>query len=348
MSAQNTSEKFTRPFAVLSVLFFIFGLITSLNDILVPHLKDVFTLTYMQASLVQFCFFFAYFVASVPSGYIAKRVGYKTGIIIGLLTAGIGCLLFYPAASIKSYPFFLLALFVLACGITMLQVVCNAFVTVLGRPETASSRLTLAQAFNSVGTAIGPVVGGLVILSVVTESVSSMSPEALAQYTSQQAEAVQLPYLALTLFLVLLAVIVTRLRLPDPLVNEAPSDVPHTKKQVHYQQHDSVWGYRHLVLGAVGIFAYVGAEVSIGSYLVSLMGMPQVAGLETKVASHYLALYWSGAMVGRFIGAYVLRKMKPGYVLAFNALMSALLIAVAVVSSGPVAMYVGFDCDWLL
>ncbi|SMF42947.1 L-fucose:H+ symporter permease [Pseudogulbenkiania subflava] len=340
MSSQLGKTNYSRALTVLTSLFFMWGLITSLNDILVPHLKAIFTLSYLQAALIQFSFFTAYFVMSFPSGYLVEKLGYKRGIMIGLATAGLGCLLFYPAAGAKSYPFFLGALFILASGITLLQVAANPYVTLLGKPETASSRLNLTQAFNSLGTAIGPLVGSVLILAVAVkpaQELSGLSPEQLAAYTAAEAGSVQTPYLILTALLFALAVIIGLFKLPQVKEGDTPADAP--QGNAEYHAHASVWGYRHLVLGAVGIFTYVGAEVSIGSFLVSLMGQPQIAGLSEAVAGKYLALYWTGAMVGRFIGGVVMRKIKPGHVLAFNALVNALLIALAMSAGGKAAMW---------
>ncbi len=341
-SAPTSGEKgsYTTALIVLTSLFFMWGLITSLNDILIPHLRAVFTLSYVQAMLIQFAFFMAYFVMSFPSGYLVEKLGYKNGIIIGLATAGIGCLLFYPAAGIKSYPFFLGALFILASGITLLQVAANPYVVVLGRPETASSRLNLTQAFNAFGTTVGPFVGSLIILSVAIKpanELQSMSPEQLALYAAAEASAVQVPYLGLAAILFIIAVIIALFKLPVVKEPDVPVDAP--EGQTVYHAHESVWAYRHLVLGALGIFVYVGAEVSIGSFLVNYLGQPEIAGLSESVAGKYLSLYWGGAMVGRFIGAAVLAKFKPGRVLAFNAFVVTLLLIVSMVFAGPTAMW---------
>jgi FHS family L-fucose permease-like MFS transporter len=330
-----------RPALVLlTSLFFMWGLITSLNDILIPHLKSVFTLSYAQAMLIQFCFFAAYLVMSYPAGYLVEKLGYKKGIIIGLAIAGVGCLLFYPAAGLRSYPFFLGALFILASGITLLQVSANPYVAILGAPETASSRLNLTQAFNSLGTTLGPVLGSLIILSVAIKpanDIQTMSPEQLAAYAATEAHAVQAPYLGLAAVLFLIAGIIALSRLPVIKVSDASA----VRQAGHApdDQYNSVWAYRHLVLGAIGIFVYVGAEVSIGSFLVNFMGRPEIAGLSESDAGKYLSLYWGGAMVGRFIGVAILAKCKPGHVLAFNAFVVTTLLFVAIVFAGRVAMW---------
>jgi FHS family L-fucose permease-like MFS transporter len=321
----STKNRYTAALVVLTTLFFMWGLITSLNDILIPHLKAAFALSYTQAMLIQFCFFGAYFVASLPSGYLVKRVGYKRGIITGLAAAGVGCLLFFPAAAMHSYPFFLGALFVLAAGITLLQVAANPYVAILGAPQTASSRLVLTQAFNSLGTTIGPYVGAILILSAVP------APGESSQ--AAQAASVQGPYLGLAAALFVIAVLIALVRLPQVEASESVElDTAATSLS-------SVWQYRHLVLGAVAIFVYVGAEVSIGSFLVNFMGRPEIAGLPEDVAGKYLSLYWGGAMVGRFIGAAVLTRVQSAYVLIVNAAATVLLLVSAMTFAGETAMW---------
>lgn len=339
-SGQAAAVSYRTPLVVLTSLFFMWGFITSLNDILIPHLRAVFTLSYVQAMLIQFCFFGAYLVMSFPAGYLVEKLGYKMGIILGLSAAGVGCLLFYPAAGYKSYPFFLGALFVLASGITLLQVAANPYVAVLGRPETASSRLNLTQAFNSLGTTIAPFFGSVLILSVAiksSEELKKMNAEELAAYGVSQASAVQLPYIGLALVFFLLAVVIAMFKLPTIEEPEAPVDAPDS--QSAYHAHESVWAYRHLVLGAVGIFLYVGGEVAIGSFLVNFMGQPEIAGLPEETAAKYLSLYWGGAMVGRFIGSALLAKVRPGYLLAFNAFVVAGLLVLAMAVAGKTAMW---------
>ncbi|MFT5163707.1 MAG: FHS family L-fucose permease-like MFS transporter [Alteromonadaceae bacterium] len=309
----------------LTTLFFMWGFITSLNDILIPHLKNVFSLNYTQAMLIQFCFFGAYFMVSLPSGAITRRIGYQKGIVIGLLVAGVGCLLFYPAASIQSYPLFLAALFVLASGITLLQVSANPYVSALGDAKTASSRLTMTQAFNSLGTTVAPFFGALLILGVATQAASD-------QALAEQAQAVQMPYLLLAGSLFFLAAAFAWIKLPVMGFDDSANQVV---------SHDtgSAWQYRHLVLGAVGIFVYVGAEVSIGSFLVSFLGEKSIAAMEEIQAAKFIAYYWGGAMVGRFIGAAVMQKISAGHVLCFNAVMAVVLITITMLTTGSVAMW---------
>ncbi|MCK8133300.1 sugar MFS transporter [Pseudoalteromonas sp. 2CM28B] len=323
--SQNFQDK-NYGFALtsLTTLFFMWGFITCLNDILIPHLKAVFNLTYVQAMLVQFCFFGAYFLMSLPSGYIVKKLGYKKGIVVGLLIAACGCVLFYPAAALHNYPVFLFALFVLASGITLLQVSANPYVSLLGAPKTASSRLTLTQAFNALGTTVAPTFGAFLILDSASEAF--LTP-------AQNAESVQLPYLLLAGMLILLAGIFAWLKLPD-IMNEQ-KEAAEKSETIE----GSAWQYRHLTLGAVGIFMYVGAEVAIGSFLVSFLAQENIAGLKEHVAAHYITYYFGGAMVGRFIGAAVMQKLPAGKVLGFNASMAIILVVIAMSTSGQLAMW---------
>jgi len=310
----------TSALVIVTMLFFMWGLITSLNDVLIPHLKSIYTLTYVQAMLVQLCFFGAYFIVSLPAGALIRRIGYQKGAVAGLLIAAVGCALFYPA-SYSSYGVFLFAFFVLASGITVLQVAANPYVAVLGPARTASSRLTLTQAFNSLGTTIGPAVGGLLILSTVG---------AVAGATADAAT-VRGPYLALAGVLAVLAVLFLAAKLPKIAETE---DVA-----MAGEGHGSALAHRHLVLGAIGIFLYVGAEVSIGSFLINFLGESHIAGLSHGDAAHYVSIYWGGAMIGRFIGFAVMRVVSPGKALAFNSLLAIALVLTATFGSGSTAMW---------
>lgn len=318
-------------FALVSLtsLFFMWGFITCLNDILIPHLKAVFSLNYTQAMLIQFCFFGAYFLVSIPAGNLVKKLGYQKGIVTGLVIASIGCALFYPAATLATYGLFLAALFVLASGITILQVAANPYVNALGSRETASSRLNLTQAFNSLGTTVAPFFGSILILSVA----ASVSAD-LAQ-ANAEAEVVKLPYLLLSATLAVLAIVFAKLNLPT--IREHIEGAQ-GETQTHLGKTSALQSM-HLVLGAVGIFVYVGAEVSIGSFLVNFLGESHIAAMPEEQAAHYIAYYWGGAMVGRFIGSAVMQKIPAGTVLAFNALMAALLVVIAMTTSGSMAMW---------
>ncbi|HXX65469.1 MAG TPA: L-fucose:H+ symporter permease [Bacteroidota bacterium] len=336
----HDEANYTPALTILTSLFFMWGFITCLNDILIPHLKTVFSLNYTEVMLIQFTFFTAYFIVSLPSGLIVDKIGYKRGIVIGLLTAGIGCLLFYPAAGTRSYPIFLFALFVLASGITLLQVSANPYVAILGKPETASARLNLTQAFNSLGTTIAPYFGSLLILSVAAKSaeeLAAMSPDALSAYQLAEAASVQVPYLGLAAALLVIAAIFAVVKLPQ--IQAHPGEASEATGLRQEDVHASAWKFRHLMLGAVAIFVYVGGEVSIGSFLVNFMGQKDIAGLPAAEAGKYLSFYWGGAMVGRFIGAGVLRKIRPGTVLGFNAVVAATLVVIAMIASGFVSMW---------
>jgi FHS family L-fucose permease-like MFS transporter len=333
----GTRTNYTAPLAVLTTLFFMWGFLTCLNDIIIPHLKAVFELNYAQAMLIQFAFFTAYFVMSLPSGRIVTRLGYKNGIIIGLGGAALGCLLFYPAAGVRSYGLFLLALFVLASGITLLQVAANPFVAALGKPETASSRLTLTQAFNSLGTTIAPQFGSLLILATAAKSaaeIKQMSPAAANAYRAAEAASVQRPYLGLAATLVVLAAAIALFKLPK-IEDVTPPGAP----QAAAGAHKSAWSYRHLVLGAVAIFVYVGGEVAIGSFLVNYFKEPSIGGLTEAAGARLVSLYWGGAMIGRFIGTFTLRMWKPGKVLAAHASAALVLVAISMATHGGIAMW---------
>jgi MFS transporter, FHS family, L-fucose permease len=324
---------YTRPLAIVTSLFFIWGFLTSLNDILIPHLKALFDLNYASAMLVQFSFFSAYFLFSVPWSRIVNAAGYQRTMVAGLLAMAAGALLFVPAATAASFPLFLCALIVLAAGITGLQVAANPYVVVLGNPQTASSRLDLVQAFNSLGTAVAPVLGGLLILSTPALGVTELhtrSPQAEHLYRIQQAASVKMPYLAIGGALALLALVIARSRLPT--ITGADSTAPGKAT-------DSIWRHPNVLFGALAIFAYVGAEVSIGSFLVSYFGQANIGALSPRAAAFHVSFYWTGAMVGRFLGVPLLRKIKAGRLLAIFAVCTTLLVIVSMSTSGAVAMW---------
>ena len=319
--------------AMVTTLFFMWGFLTCLNDILIPHLKGLFDLNYAQVMLVQFAFFTSYCVFAMPSGKLIEAVGYKRSMVIGLATMGAGTALFVPAAMVPSFPLFLTALVIVAAGMTVLQTSANPYVAVLGPSRTASSRLNLTQAFNSLGTAVAPYFGKLLILGAVAAPVTvevfrQMGPEQRHAYQLEQAGAIKAPYVGLAIALFVLAIVIGVFKLPVIRSVEG-----------HAQPGDTVWSHRHLVLGAIGIFVYVGAEVSIGSFLVNYMHEPNIAGFSLEKAAGYLTFYWSGAMIGRFIGSAVLQKVNPGHYLGFNALMACLLVVVSMLTFGSVAMW---------
>jgi FHS family L-fucose permease-like MFS transporter len=327
----STAQDYKRPLAIVTTLFFMWGFLTCLNDILVPHLKSIFDLSYARVMLVQFAFFSAYFLFSVPWSKVVNRIGYQRTMVVGLLTMALGSFLFLPAASAASYPLFLTALVVLAAGITGLQVSANPYVVVLGKPETASSRLDLTQAFNSLGTTIAPKLGGLLILAtapMAMEELHQLSPQALHAYRVQEAASVKMPYTVICIALLLLAVVIGTFKLPK---------IEHAEHRPGVD--DTIWKHPNLILGAVGIFAYVGAEVSIGSFLVNFFGLPEIAGLSAKTAAGFVSFYWGGAMIGRFLGAGLLRRIKPGNLLALCAICAATLVSVSMVLGGHTAMW---------
>jgi len=332
-AVRAATQNYTRPLAIVTTLFFMWGFITSLNDILVPHLKGIFDLSYTQVMLVQFAFFSAYFLFSLPWSKVVDHLGYQRTMVVGLLMMALGAFLFVPAASAVSYPMFLMALLVLAAGITGLQVSANPYVDLLGKPESASSRLDLTQAFNSLGTAIAPKIGGLLILSAAPLAIAhlkQLTPQALHVYQIQQASSVKLPYIVITVALVLFALLIGTAQLPKIEAQDS---------QTTEKSKDSIWKHRNLVLGTIAIFAYVGAEVSIGSFLVNYFGLPEIAGFAPKTAAGYVSFYWAGAMVGRFVGAPLLQRFKPGRLLALCAVLAAALVGMSMLTNGHTAMW---------
>src|ERR1700728_4710239 len=332
-TAPGSGQSYGAPLATVTTLFFMWGFLTCLNDILVPHLKSIFDLNYTKVMLIQFAFFGAYFIFSIPSAKVIDWIGYQRSMVVGLLTMGLGAFLFAPAASVPSYPLFLGALIVLAAGITCLQVAANPYVTVLGKSETASSRLNLTQAFNSLGTFLAPSFGGLFILSMAPmtmDQIRALAPDALQAYRLHEAATVKTPYVGLGIALVVLAVAIGSFKLPK---------IPQAQHQLGEKVNDSIWKHPNLIFGAIGIFVYVGAEVSIGSFLVNYFGQPEIGGLTEKVAASFVAFYWGGAMVGRFIGSALLQKMKTGGLLAICAVCAAALVAISMLRSGHIRMY---------
>ncbi|RIJ42420.1 sugar MFS transporter [Pontibacter oryzae] len=313
------TKNYTGPLITVTMLFFMWGFITCLNDILIPKLQQVFTLELWQAMLIQTAFFGAYFfisllyfLMSITKGDPIRQIGYKNGIIVGLVVAAVGCALFYPAASLHSYGFFLGALFILASGITILQIAANPYVTILGPAEGAASRLNMTQALNSLGTTVAPIIGGYLIFGAVNES-------------SAGADSVKLPYLGLAATLLVIALLIKMAKLPS------------IQNEDEIKPDAGALRYRHLVLGIVCIFAYVGGEVAIGSTLINFFRLPEIAGLDETEAGHFLAFYWGGAMVGRFFGAVALSNMR-------NAGMKYLIIA-GIAAMVFVLMYAVYSLD---
>lgn len=348
----HKQKNYRNAFIFLTSLFFLWGFITVLVDSLIPRIRDLFTLTYFQAGLVQFAFFGAYFVLSIPAGFMLSKIGYKKGIVLGLITMAVGCALFYPAASYRTFSIFLLAYFILAGGITILQVAANPYVAVLGSEEGASSRLNLSQAFNSLGASIAPILGASFILSDKVKSkdeIASLGQAAKDTYLSAEAAAVQSPFIIITMFIIVLAVVFIRVKLPK-MLSAAPKN-----------------GYlmllkkKSLMLGAFGIFIYVGAEVSIGSYLVNyfydmkltsvikessmlssisstLLGKSLSGVDDYGILGSFVTFYWSGAMIGRFIGSYLTNIIKPARVLSFFAIGALALIFMSAQTTGLTSM----------
>ncbi|WP_395336083.1 sugar MFS transporter [Novosphingobium sp. BL-8H] len=312
-------------------LFFIFGGITSLNDVIIPKLKELFTLSYTQAMLVQFCFFTAYAIIGIPGAMLVRKVGYMRGAAAGLVIMIVGCLAFIPASQTATYWLFLAAYFVLAAGVVIVQVVANPLISLLGKPATTSSRLTFAQAFNSLGTTIFPIAGSVLILgSLAKVSAHELTGPALDAYRSNESQAIVHGYLGIAVALALVAAAVWKFR------NRLPPE-----------QHGEDSGFAGFDLlkrarfgyGALCIFLYVGAEVSIGSLIVSYLMQDHVLALPEQSAGKLIGLYWGGAMVGRFIGSAVLRVLNPGLVLAFNACAAIALLGISMSSVGTLAGY---------
>lgn len=312
-------------------LFFIFGGITSLNDVIIPKLKELFTLNYTQAMLVQFCFFTAYLVIGIPGAQLVKKIGYMRGAVAGLLTMMVGCLLFIPASATATYGLFLFALFVLASGVVIVQVVSNPLISLLGPPKTVHSRLTFAQAFNSLGTTIFPPVGSALILGgLAGVTAAELSGAALDQYRVSETRAIVQTYIGLAVALAVIAAVVWMFR------NKLPGE--------KHDHSSPIAGFSLLKrprfgFGALCIFLYVGAEVSIGSLIVNYLIQANVLGTTAEAAGKLVALYWGGAMVGRFIGSYFLRILSPGKILAALAVGAILLILVSANSTGNASAY---------
>ncbi len=327
------ASSYTGALAVLTTVFFMWGFATVLNDILVPHLKAVFSLNYGQSLLIQFAFYLGYLLMAIPSAKLLERTGYKTAVVLGLVGMAGSALVFVPAARLESYGVFLVALFLLASSITLLQVAANPYVAVIGPAQTASSRLNLVQAFNSAGTTLAPLFGGLLILG---RSSSGTTADAATVLTAQQraadVQAVQLPYLWIAAVLVALAVLVWRVRLPD--LGQESRRAARAERAKH-----SLWRHRNLVFGVPAICLYLLCEIGIGSTLVNFISMPNIGNMSHAEAARYLSLFWGGAMVGRFAGAALLRWIAPDRLLAAVTLGALVLVLIAIFGGGSVAMW---------
>ncbi len=331
--------------SVATALFFMVGFLTCLNDVIIPHLKSIFALNYAEVLTVQFAFFTSYFVFSYPGGALVDKYGYKKTMVVGLVIMAVGAAGFIPAANLALFPVFLAALIILAAGMTVVQVAVNPYVTVIGPPKTASSRLNLAQAFNSVGTFIAPFFGAVLILRNAVPVISqkgllSMSEVARQAYRSTQASTVRLPYIGIALMLLFLAVALALIKLkPQAGQTDLTQDFRPGAFAEALSKPDSIWAHPWLIAGALGIFTYVGAEVTIGSLLVNYMGLPQIAGLGESVAAKFLMVYWGGAMIGRFLGSAILQRVKTGPVLGGAAIGAFVLVVVSLMTNGHLAMY---------
>jgi len=320
-----------RAMAMVTTLFFMWGFLTALNDILIPHLKSIFELTYARVMLIQSAFFGAYFIFAIPSGMVIEKIGYKKTMVVGLLIMAVGALLFVPAANVPSFGLFLAALIVLAAGVTALQVAANPYVTVLGPSRTASSRLNLTQAFNSLGTTIAPYVGGILILAgapLSSSQLQQLAGPALVAYRQQEASTVKIPYIGIAL-----ALTVAMFNLPKIETTREFRPMGDTDTAAR-----DLWKQRQLVLGALGIFLYVGAEVSIGSFLINYFTQPEIGNMSVKTAAGLVSLYWLGAMIGRFIGAAGLQKLSTRAVLGTVAVVACILVVISMLSTGWLAM----------
>ncbi|HSZ24405.1 MAG TPA: sugar MFS transporter, partial [Cytophagaceae bacterium] len=354
----GSNQNYTTALYSLMVLFFMMGFITCLNDILIPYMKVLFKLSYWQVNLINLCFFGAYGIMSIPGGKLVQKYGYKQIMIAGFFIAAFGCAMFFLAAEIRVYGLFLGALFILASGITLLQVAGNPYVSVLGNPETSSSRLTLTQALNSLGTTIAPYLGTRVILSNLPDlpddlksikSYDHLSPS-LNLSLNAFIEKIDLSYLqntyliiALVFFLLGALLIVMKLPAIGHGEGEIATDGIPPKT--------NIWQYQHLIFGVLGIFVYVGAEVAIGSHIINYLEMKEVMSFSAKEAGAFVAYYWGGAMIGRFLGTYILSKFNPGKILGFYACGAIVLILISILSTGIISMwsllFVGF-CNSLM
>lgn len=320
---------------MVMVLFFLWGFITCLNDILIPHLKSLFSLNYAEVMLVQTFFFSAYFVFALPSGKVIDWIGYKRTMVAGLLIMAAGALCFIPAASVPSFPLFLIALAIVAAGMTFLQVSANPYVTVLGPAKTGSSRLNLAGAFNSFGTTIAPYIGSLFILGTVPLTMAELhrlSAPALHAYQLEQAAVVKFPYFLIAIILGSFALAMGLFKLPKIQTYD-------TSMALQGSEAPSIWQQRHLLLAVVAIFVYVGAEVSIGSFLVNYLSQPNIGNMTEKAAALYVTFYWGSAMIGRLAGAGITQKLRAGPVLGVAAVVACALVVTSMLSFGHLAMW---------
>jgi FHS family L-fucose permease-like MFS transporter len=327
------SPRYTLALTVLATVFFMWGFATVLNDILVPHLRAVFSLNYGQSLLIQFAFYLGYLLMALPAAKLLERIGYKAALVVGLIGMALSAAGFVPAAIAGSYNLFLVALFLLASSITLLQVAANPYVAVIGAPETASSRLNLVQAFNSAGTMLAPLFGGMLILGRSASGTTERADLVLSVLQrTNDVQAVELPYLLIAGVLLVLAAVVWRVRLPD-LGKE-------TRRAARAERAtQSLWRHRNLVFGVPAICLYLVAEIGIGSTLVNFISLPDIGAMSHADAAHYLSLFWGGAMVGRFMGAFVLRWLPAERLLASVSIGALVLALMAITTHGHLAMW---------
>ncbi|KQW90350.1 MFS transporter [Massilia sp. Root418] len=318
--------------SLLASLFFTWGFITVINNTLLPHLRSVFELNYTQTTLIESVWFIAYFVASIPAARLIERIGYKKSLVVGLSIMALGALMMIPAARLPSYIVTLVALFVIACGITLLQVAANPYVAVVGTPQTASSRLNLVQAFNSLGTMFAPLFGGYLILGRSSSGTADAGHVLTQAERLADAQAVQLPYLIVAAVLVVLAVIIARFPLPE--MGAATSRVSKAERASH-----SLWRHRNLVFGIPAIFIYLIAEIGVANLFINFVSQPNIGNVNHEQASHYLFLLWGGMMVGRFVGSMLMRSISAEHVLAAASVGACIVMLVATFSTGPTAMW---------
>jgi MFS transporter, FHS family, L-fucose permease len=323
---------YQRTLGLLASLFFMWGFITVINNTLLPHLRAVFELNYTQTTLIESVWFIAYFVASIPSAKLIERIGYKRSIVIGLFVMAAGALLMIPAARIPSYDVVLTALFVIASGITLLQVAANPYVAVIGTPESAPARLNLVQAFNSMGTTLAPLFGGYLILGRSTSGTSQSNAALTFAERMADARAVQLPYLIVAAVLVILAIVIARYKLPD--LGASTRRVAAATRKQH-----SLWRHRNLVFGAPAIFIYLIAEIGVSNLFINFVSAPEIGNLTHERASRYLFLLWGGMMVGRFFGSYLMRTFSARGVLAGASIGAFIVMTLTIVTHDQVAMW---------
>src|SRR2546427_3863308 len=337
-SVPITERRYVVPLILVTSLFFLWAFGVNLNDILIPHLKKAFRLSDFRSSLIQTAFFGGYFLAALPAGWLMEKIGYKRGILVGLLTCAAGALLFVPAASIRLYGFFLFALFVMACGQGVLEVAANPYVTILGPPESSERRLNLAQSFNAVGAVVTPIIGRAFILSGIEYSasqISAMSPEQSAAYSAMEASRVRGPYLAITALFLVVAALLYFARLPE--IREVGGETLPEKQNAPRNRWE-IWRYKHLVKGVVAQFFYVGAQVGVTSFVIRFT-QHTLPNTPEKVAANFLKWHLIGFMVGRFAGSAMMKRIAPPRLLGFFAVCAFLCTLTAIAGSGAAPVW---------